>query len=106
MATFKKMTPAEFKRARRSLYPRVSQAALGRMFGMAGIHRDRTVRRWEDGERDIPFCVSYMLEWLATSKRPPLPTSAGPVQTLVRWLMLGEKPKLPGVERKTPPDSS
>jgi DNA-binding transcriptional regulator YiaG len=43
------MTPAELKSARKTLG--LSQAEFAAVVGVAS---DRTVRRWEDAERDIP----------------------------------------------------
>ena len=43
------MTPAELKSARKTLG--LSQADFARVVAVAS---DRTVRRWEDAERDIP----------------------------------------------------
>lgn len=46
------MTPAELKIARKTLG--LSQEGFARAMGLTGVHSDRTVRRWEDAERDIP----------------------------------------------------
>jgi DNA-binding transcriptional regulator YiaG len=43
------MTPAELKTARKTLG--LSQAEFAQVVGVAS---DRTVRKWEDAERDIP----------------------------------------------------
>jgi transcriptional regulator with XRE-family HTH domain len=50
------MTPADLKSARKSLG--LSQAGLARIVGAAS---DRTIRRWEDGSRDIPPHVPLIL---------------------------------------------
>lgn len=46
------MTPEEFKNLR--LYLGYSCRALALEFGIEGIWRDRTIRRWESGERGLP----------------------------------------------------
>ena len=51
------MTPAALKSTRKSLG--LSQAEFARIFGVAS---DRTVRKWEDGERDVPGYVPIMLD--------------------------------------------
>jgi len=51
------MSPDEFKAARDSLG--LSQKDLAEIFG---ISTDRTVRRWEEGERDIPGSVLVLME--------------------------------------------
>ena len=51
------MTPADLKSARKSLG--LSQAEFARVMGVAS---DRTVRKWEDGERDVPGYVPIMLD--------------------------------------------
>ena len=51
------MTPADLKSVRKSLG--LSQAEFARVVGAAS---DRTVRRWEDGEREIPLHVYIMLD--------------------------------------------
>lgn len=50
------MTPAELKIMRKSLG--LSQAEFARAVGVAS---DRTVRKWEDGEREIPGPVLTIL---------------------------------------------
>jgi DNA-binding transcriptional regulator YiaG len=50
------MTPADLKAARRALG--LSQAELARVVGVAS---DRTVRKWEDAERDIPGPVIVLM---------------------------------------------
>lgn len=56
------MTPAQFKDARKRLG--LSQAELALIFRVAS---DRTVRRWEDGERDIPGPVVVLMSTLLRS---------------------------------------
>lgn len=53
------MTPGELKSARKSLG--LSQAELARV---VGVDSDRTVRRWENAERDIPGSVEVLLRLL------------------------------------------
>ena len=55
------MTPAALKTTRKSL--RLSQAEFARVLGVSS---DRTVRKWEDGERDVPKYVPILLDLLAT----------------------------------------
>ena len=43
------MTPESFRDFRKSL--QLSQSQMARAIGVGG---DRTVRKWEEGERDIP----------------------------------------------------
>lgn len=50
------MTPADLRSARQSLG--LSQAEFARAVGVAS---DRTVRKWEDGERDIPGPVAVLV---------------------------------------------
>lgn len=50
------MTPADLKTARQSLG--LSQAEFARAVSVAS---DRTVRKWEDGERDIPGPVAVLM---------------------------------------------
>ncbi len=50
------MTPAALKSARQSLG--LSQDEFARA---AGVASDRTVRRWEEGERDIPGPVAVLM---------------------------------------------
>jgi DNA-binding transcriptional regulator YiaG len=61
------VTPADLKTARKSLG--LSQAEFARVVGVAS---DRTVRKWEDAERDIPGPVvvltSLMLRMPAVRK--------------------------------------
>ena len=56
------MTPKQFKAARRELD--LTQNGMAQALGIAS---DRTVRRWEAGERDIPgpaiVAIAYMLEF-------------------------------------------
>lgn len=51
-----KVTPAELKQARHSLG--LSAAKLAKAVGVAS---DRTVRRWEHGDRRIP---DYVIAWV------------------------------------------
>ena len=53
------MTPLQFKKARLSLC--LSQRDLADLLEL-GIHGERTVRRWEEGERDIPGPVILVME--------------------------------------------
>jgi DNA-binding transcriptional regulator YiaG len=55
------MTPAELRSARAALG--LSAAALARALEL-GKGGDRTVRRWEAGERDIPGPVRVVLRML------------------------------------------
>ncbi|MDE3114178.1 MAG: helix-turn-helix domain-containing protein [Pseudomonadota bacterium] len=61
------MTPADLKAARKELG--LSQAEFARVVGVAS---DRTVRKWEDAERDIPgpviVLVGLMLEMPAVRR--------------------------------------
>ena len=54
------MTPAALKAARKSLG--LSQAEFARLVRVAS---DRTVRKWEDGERDIPGPVKVIMRIIA-----------------------------------------
>lgn len=51
------MTPAELKSKRHALG--LTGGAFAHMVGVAG---DRTVRKWEQGERDIPGPVIVLME--------------------------------------------
>jgi DNA-binding transcriptional regulator YiaG len=51
------MSPEEFKRARDSLGLNQEQ-----MVDLFGLGSERTVRRWEDGTRDIPGPVLLLME--------------------------------------------
>lgn len=51
------MTPAEFKAARSKLG--LTQRDLTALFSIAS---DRTVRRWEEGDKDIPGSVLLLME--------------------------------------------
>lgn len=53
------MTPAELKSTRQSL-----GLSAERFAAFVGVETGRTVRRWEDGTRDIPGPVIKLL-WLA-----------------------------------------
>jgi len=55
------MTPRKLKSTRESLG--LSQAAFARMVGVAA---DRTVRKWEDGERDIPGPIIVIMGLIAS----------------------------------------
>jgi DNA-binding transcriptional regulator YiaG len=61
------MTPAELKSARQALG--LSVGGLARVVGVSG---ERTVRKWERGDRDIPgpvkVLVALMLESAAVRK--------------------------------------
>lgn len=54
-----KMTPADLKARRQRLG--LSQGQLAQALGMAGRNGERTVRRWESGEYDIPGPVALAL---------------------------------------------
>lgn len=54
------MTPAGLKAARKSLG--LSQAEFARL---VRVGSDRTVRKWEDGERDIPGPVKVIMHIIA-----------------------------------------
>jgi DNA-binding transcriptional regulator YiaG len=58
------MTPEEFNRHRHGLGLSVSQVAAVLKV------QPRTVRRWEDGTRDVPGPVQVLILWLTTGKRP------------------------------------
>ena len=53
------MTPADLKAARRELG--LSQAGLA---ALLRVQSDRTVRKWEAGERDIPGPAAILIEVL------------------------------------------
>lgn len=55
------MTPRKLKATRESLG--LSQAAFARMVGVAS---DRTVRKWENGERKIPGRVVVIMGLIAS----------------------------------------
>ena len=59
------MNAKQFAAARRKLG--LSQADVALMFKVAS---DRTVRRWEMGERDIPGPVIVLMCWLCDGVRP------------------------------------
>tara|TARA_R110002020_G_scaffold467007_1_gene690138 strand:- start:118 stop:315 length:198 start_codon:yes stop_codon:yes gene_type:complete len=59
------MNAKQFATARRKLG--LSQADVALMFKVAS---DRTVRRWEMGERDIPGPVIVLMRWLCDDVRP------------------------------------
>lgn len=56
------MTPKQFQDTRERLG--LSQAELALIFGVAS---DRTVRRWEAGERDIPGPVIVLMKLILRS---------------------------------------
>lgn len=62
------MTPDDFRKARRKLG--LSQAQVAALLEVAS---DRTVRRWEDGEREIPGPAAVLMRWLAWGKKPAVP---------------------------------
>lgn len=53
------LSPADLKARRQRLG--LSQAELARALGMTGSGAERTVRRWESGEYDIPGPVALAL---------------------------------------------
>ena len=55
------MTPEQFKDARKSLY--YSQQALADEWGM-GAHGNRTIRRWEQGERPLNPVAAYAIQMM------------------------------------------
>lgn len=55
------MTPKEFENARKTLG--LSEAAVAVIFKVG----DRTVRRWEDGEKDIPGPAQVLVSLLVRS---------------------------------------
>ena len=57
------MTPKQFQDYREKLG--LSQAELALVFGVAS---DRTVRRWEAGERDIPGPVVVLMKLILRSQ--------------------------------------
>lgn len=56
------MTPKQLKSVRQKFG--LSQAELALLIGVAS---DRTVRRWEEGERDIPGPVIVLMQLLLRS---------------------------------------
>lgn len=56
------MTPDELRRFRKDLGLSQSQFAK-----MVGASSDRTVRRWEDGERDIPAYIEIIADLIDRS---------------------------------------
>lgn len=60
------MTSQEFKNARKKLS--FSQQEMGVFLGYAGKNINRTVRRWESGESDIPPSVAQIIKWLDIGK--------------------------------------
>jgi len=61
------MNKTEFREARRKLG--FSQKQLATLLKVAS---DRTVRRWEAGEKDIPGPVVVLMNWLLSNKKPKL----------------------------------
>jgi DNA-binding transcriptional regulator YiaG len=61
------MNKTEFREARRKLG--FSQKQLATLLKVAS---DRTVRRWEAGEKDIPGPVIVLMNWLLSNKKPKL----------------------------------
>jgi transcriptional regulator with XRE-family HTH domain len=58
------MTGPELKAAREKLG--LSARALAQKLGMRGMWDDRTVRRWESGERRVPADVAEKVKsWVA-----------------------------------------
>lgn len=64
------MTPAEFRHIRRAVLE-LSQEAMARLLGISPRHGDRTIRRWEDGSRDIPGPVVHLMRLLRLGKIKP-----------------------------------
>jgi len=58
-------TPEGFKTARKKLG--LSQNALARLFRVSS---GRTIRKWENGERDIPGPAQVLMDWLANGRKP------------------------------------
>lgn len=56
------MTRAEFREARLALG--LSQRLMGLALGIAESSADRTVRRWEGGQRDVPGPVAQLTRLL------------------------------------------
>lgn len=63
------MNRHEFKEARHKLG--LSAAKLAKLFQVSS---GRTVRRWEAGDRDIPGPATVLMRWLITGQKPKLPT--------------------------------
>lgn len=61
------MTAKEFKRARHSMG--VSQSQLAKLMG---VSTSRTIRMWENDEREVSGCAAVLLRWLAYGIRPTL----------------------------------
>lgn len=61
------MTPQEFKQARQSLG--LSQSQIAAILGM-GDSGDRTVRKWENGERSPNQIACTAVQWLVEGTRP------------------------------------
>jgi len=62
-----KMNKTEFREARQTLG--FSQKQLATLLKVAS---DRTVRRWEAGEKDIPGPVIVLMNWLLSNNKPKL----------------------------------
>lgn len=60
------MTPTQFKQARLRLG--LSQSEMAETLGVEGEHGDRTVRRWESGERAVPGSVAKLIAFLLKAK--------------------------------------
>ena len=61
------MNNIEFREARRQLG--FSQKQLATLLKVAS---DRTIRRWEAGEKDIPGPAVVLMNWLVTNNKPKL----------------------------------
>ena len=63
------MTPARFKAIRHQLG--LSQAELARHWGRSEANGARSIRRFENGERDIPVTIADAMECYARHGFPP-----------------------------------
>lgn len=61
------MTATQFKQARLRLG--LSQSRMAEALGVEGEHGNRTVRRWENGERAVPGSVAKLIEILLKAER-------------------------------------
>ena len=59
------MTAQEFKAARNSMG--VSQSQLAKLMG---VSTSRTIRMWENNEREVSGCAAVLLRWLAYGIHP------------------------------------